>query len=197
MAASTVFLAPLMAPVALRPDFIAMQQTALFVKQHFSLLDGHFTAQTPDGTTILTSKGNLATKSAARTDIKDASGLPLFSLKMSWFSSSHAWYLELPDGGHRVLSVNHKTSSGRVELDLTLTNAATATHEQVMLQVIGDSSKNKSSTVLWQGRPVALVRNKPKLFTSGFEVELAAGMDQALVGSFEQTSRARDPFKSP
>lgn len=176
---------PLKESIGLRTEFIRPERSFLVVTQHRSWSGGDFTARAEDGTTILTSSGKWASKSA-RKEFKDASGLPLFNMKMSLFSMSSAWYLELP-GGQRILSVKYKWSINRVKLDVTLKNAASPTHDEVVLKVKSQDSHLGSTQVLWQGRPVAVVRKKVGMFsitsevTSEFEVEVAAGMDHALV----------------
>ena len=193
---SPVLLEPLKAPIALlRTGFIVPQQTTLLVKEHRSFLGGNFTAEQlhphPDGsgatTTILTCTAKNWSKHN-RTEFKNASGLPLFDLCMSWLSFSNAWYIELPaGGGQRIVTVAEKVWTSRVKLEVTLhSNAASAIHEEVTLQVDGEDAHSGTTQVLWQGRLVALIRMKSDLslskITMEFEVEVAAGMDQALVG---------------
>ena len=178
-------LQPLKEPIGLRTESIVSQRSILLVTQRHSWSGGDFTVRTPDGVTILTSSGKLASTSG-RKEFKDASGLPLFDLKMSWFSLSNSWYLELP-GGQRILSVRSKWFLRRLKLEVTLRNVASRTHEEVTLKVHGEDFHLGSTRVLWQERPVAVVRKKLDLLntkpgvTSEFEVEVAAGMDQVLV----------------
>lgn len=187
---------PLKTPIALiRTDFIAPERSTIVVTMHRSWLGGDFTARRrdasppphPDGATILTSRGRW-TSLHPRTEFKDASGLPLFTLKMSWWSFSNAYYLELPGGGgQRIATVKYKLTMSRIKLEVTLTNAASAAHEVVTLHVQGEDSELGSTQVLWEGRPVAVVRKTSDISMSAvtmeFEVEVAAGMDQALVRS--------------
>jgi uncharacterized protein YxjI len=182
---STSVLKPLKASIALRPEFIAPERTVLHLTQHRSWSGGDFTARAPDGATILTSSGKWGSMSG-RKELKDPSGLPLFDLRMSLFSFSNTWYLELPGGGQRILSMRYRLTMRQVKLEVTLKNAASATDEEVTLQVQGEDSHLVSTRVLFQGRPVAVIRKKSngtfKVF-SEFEVEVAAGMDQTLVGA--------------
>lgn len=186
MSSSSQLFEPLKAPVALRTDFIAPERTIIVVTMHRSWLGGDFTARRthPDSATILTSIGKW-TSLHPRTEFKDASGLPLFTMKISWWSFSNAWYLELPGGGQRIATVKYKLTMSRLKLEVTLNNAASAAHEVVTLQVHGEDSELNSTQVLWQGRPVAVVRKTSDISMSAvtleFEVEVAAGMDQALV----------------
>lgn len=178
----------LKAPLALQTDFIAPERTVIVVTMHKSWLGGDFTARRihSDGATILTSSGKW-TSVHPRVEIKHASGLPLFTLKKSWWSFSNAWWLELPGGGQRVATVKYKNTMSRIKLEVTLNNAASAAHETVTLKVHGEDSNLGSTQVLWQGRPVAVVRKTSDVSMSAvtmeFEVEVAAGMDQALVRS--------------
>lgn len=200
---------PLTHPLALRPDLIAPERTLLVVTMHRSWLGGDFTvrrrAHAPDDgttpTTILTSTGKW-TSLHPRTEFHDASGRPLFTLKMSWWSFSNAWYLELPrdrdrdsdsgprregGGGQRILTVRYKTTWTRAWLEVVLNNAASAAREEVTLlvQAEEEGAEVDSSVVLWQGRPVAVIRKTADVSMSKvmmeFEAEVAAGMDQAIV----------------
>ena len=190
MPASKSLLDPPKQPIAIRPECIATAPTTLLIKQDISWSRGDFTAKTPDGSTILASTGKIGSNSA-RKEFKDASGLPLFTLRRSWFSFSQAWWLELP-GGHRILSVRYRWALGQVKLDVTLRNAASAGQEEVTLKVRGVDVNNFSTNVICDERKVALVRKRfdrfiPALSLSPeYEVEVAEGMDTALVGFFYQ-----------
>lgn len=178
---------------------------------HRSWLGGDFTARRahPPGdgdgdgdgagaTTILTSRGKWKGLHP-RIEFKDASGLPLFTLKISWWSFTNAWYLELPGGGrggghrqgHRIATIScYESSLCRLELDFHLTNNAASAGglEVATLQILGDEAQVGATQVRWEGRPVALIRKTAEISMSAvtleYEVEVAAGMDQALVRFF-------------
>lgn len=94
------------------------------MKQDLSWSNGDFIAKKADGVILLSCNGKVWSNSA-RKEFKDASGLPLFSLRISWFSVARAWRLELPGDGYIVMAVRPRWSLGKVKLDCMFNNAAT------------------------------------------------------------------------
>lgn len=182
-------LATLEQPLAIRTDCITPQRTSLHVKQDLSWSSGDFTAKSADGALILSCDGKVWSNSA-RKEFKDASGLPLFSLRSSWFSMSKAWRLELPGDGHLIMAVRPRWSFGKVKLDCTFKNAASDVDGQdVILEVRGQDFQNMVTHISCGESRVASVR---RMFDSGgrganllfkpeYEVDVAEGMDTALV----------------
>lgn len=180
-------LEPLQSPIALRTDFIAPERSIVVVTMHRSLLGGDFTARRaqPPGSTILTSTGKWKSLHP-RIEFKDGSGMPLFSWKMPWWSLSTAWSLESSDGGDGGHQQQRIIVSAKKHDVVLHNNAASAAHEPVTLQVRGDDAQlSRPIQVLLQGRPVAVIRKTSDISMSAvtleFEIEVAAGMDQALV----------------
>ena len=182
-------LATLQQPLAIRTDCIALQRTSLHVKQDLSWSSGDFTAKNADGALVLSCDGKVWSNSA-RKEFKDGSGLPLFSLRSSWFSMSKAWRLELPGDGHLIMAVRPRWSLGKVKLDCTFKNAASDVDAQeVILEVRGQDFQNLVTHISCGESRVASVR---RMFDSGgkggdwkfkpeYEVDVAEGMDTALV----------------
>jgi len=74
------------------------------VKQDRKWSNGDFTAKNADGAVILSCNGKLWPNSVRR-EFVDWSGLPLFSLRSSWFFMSKAWRVQLPGDGQMVTAV--------------------------------------------------------------------------------------------
>ena len=176
-------------PLAIRAECIAPQTTKINVKLAFSWSSGDFTAETADGATILSCKG-IVWSWSARKEVEDASGLPLFSLRCSWFSMAKAWRLELPGDGHMIMAVRPRWSLGKLKLECTFTNAAPGEEgQEVKLEVQGQDFQHLETHINYRGKTVAVVRrffSNRSVVTSGkfkplVEVEVAEGMDTALV----------------
>lgn len=187
-------------PLAIRPDFITSCPTTLRVKQSSSWSNGDYTALNADGSLILSCDGKVWSNSA-RKEFNDASGLPLFSLRASWFSMSKAWRLELPGDGHMILAVRPRWSLGKVKLDCTFKNAASASagqrQEDTMLEVRGQDTQHLITHINREDDRVAIVRRVSArggqggglMFMREYEVDVAEGMDMALVGGPCQLER--------
>lgn len=189
MAYSRSNLATLKQPLAIRTDCITCRRTTLLVKQDRSWSNGNFTAKNADGTVILSCDGKLWSNSARKV-FNDASGLPLFSLRSSWFSMSKAWRLELPGDGHMIMAVRIRWSLGRVKLDCTFKNAASdGEGQEVTLEVRGQDYQNSVTLVSCGESQVASVtrvldgdaKGGNWLFKPEYEVDVAEGMDMAVV----------------
>ena len=189
MAGADVDLPILKEPIAIRTDCIAAHRTTIYVKLDRSWSKGNFTAKAADGSLILSCDGKVLSNSA-RKQFTDASGLPLFSLRSSWFSMSKAWTLELPGDGHVILAVRPRWSLGKVKLDATFTTAASnGEGQEVMLEVRGQDYQHLLTYISRGTSKVASVRrmhedgeNRPKFFFKPeYEIEVAEGMDTALV----------------
>jgi len=176
-------------PLAIRTDRITPQPTTLHVKQDLSWSNGDFTAKAADGAVLLSCNGKVWSNSA-RKEFKDASGLPLFSLRSSWFSMAKAWRLELPGDGHMVMAVRPRWSLGKVKLDCTFNNAAAdGEGQEVTLEVRGQDYQSSVTEICCGERKVAVVRRVFDeggkggnwLFKPEYEVDVAGGMDMALV----------------
>lgn len=179
-------LPPLKQALAIRADWIPSQTTKLTVKQDRSWSKGDFTAKQDGGPLIFSCDGKLWSNSA-RKELRDATGLPLFSLRASWWSMSKAWRLELPGDGHMILAVRPRWSLGRVKLDCTFTNIAPGGEDQqVLLEVRGQDSQALVTHINHGEKRAATVR---RVFQEGaswrfkpeYSVDVAAGMDQSLV----------------
>lgn len=190
MASARVDLPILKEPIAIRTDCIAAHRTTIYVKQDRSWSNGNFTAKTADGSLILSCDGKVLSNSA-RKQFTNASGLPLFSLRSSWFSMSKAWTLELPGDGHVIMAVRPCWSLGRVKLDCTFTNAASNDGGQkVTLKVRGQDIQHLVTDISCRETKVASVKRihddggkRPQFFFKPeYEIEVAQGMDTALVG---------------
>jgi len=176
-------------PLAIRTNCITIHRTTLHVKQDRSWSNGNFTAKNAEGTLILSCDGKVWSNSA-RKEFKDASGLPLFSLRSSWFSMSKAWRLELPGDGHLIMAVRPRWSLGKVKLDCTFNNVASGGDgDEVTLEVRGQDTQSLVTHISRGESKVASVR---RMFDSGgkganwlfkpeYEVDVAEGMDMALV----------------
>lgn len=190
MASARVHLPALKEPIAIRTDCIAAHRTTIYVKQDRSWSNGNFNAKTADGSLVLSCDGKILSNSA-RKQFTNVSGLPLFSLRSSWFSMSKAWTLELPGDGHVIMAVRPRWSLGRVKLDCTFTNAAlNGGGQEVTLEVRGQDSQHLVTNISRGENKVASVKRmydggkRPKFFFKPeYEIEVAEGMDTALVGS--------------
>ena len=89
MPASKSLLDPPKESIQIRPECITTAPATLLIKQDITWSRGGFTIKIPDATTILTSTDKVGSNSA-RKESKDASGLPVFTLRRSWFSFSPA-----------------------------------------------------------------------------------------------------------
>ena len=176
-------------PLAIRAEYIAPQTTKINIKLGFSWSSGDFTAEKADGSTILSSQG-IVWSWSARKEVKDASGLPLFNLRCSWFSLAKAWRLELPGDGHIIMVVRPRWSLGRLKLECTFTNAAPGGEgQEVKLEVQGQDFQHLETHINYEGNTVAVVRrffSNRSVVTKGMfkplvEVEVAEGFDTALV----------------
>ena len=179
-------LPPLKQALAIRADWIPSQATQLTVKQDRSWSNGDFTAKQHDGPLIFSCDGKLWSNSA-RKELRDATGLPLFNLRASWWSMSKAWRLELPGDGHTILAVRPRWSLGRVKLDCTFANIASGGEDQqVLLEVRGQDSQALVTHINHGEKRAATVR---RVFEEGaswrfkpeYTVDVAAGMDMSLV----------------
>ena len=182
-------LAALKQPLAIRTDCITPHRTTLHVKQDRSWSNGDFTARNADGVIILSCDGKLWSNSA-RKEFKDASGLPLFSLRSSWFSMSKAWRVELPGDGHMIMAVRPRWSLGKVKLDCTFNNVVPGGEgQEVTLEVRRQDSQTLVTHIRRGESKVASVRRMFDdggkganwLFKPQYEVDVAEGMDMALV----------------
>lgn len=103
---------------------------------------------------------------------------------------ARAWRLELPGDGHMVMAVHLRWSFGKVKLDCTFTNAASdGEGQEVTLEVRGQDHKNLVTDITYGGTKVASVRRVLDgsgkggnwVFKPEYEVDVAGGMDMALV----------------
>lgn len=179
-------------PLAIRTDCITPQPTTLHVKHDLSWSNGDYTVTKADGSVLLSCDGK-GWSNSMRTQFRDASGLPLFDLRISWFSISKTWRLELPgDHGQMVMAVRLRWTFGKLKLDCTFTNAASDDDgggQEVTLKVRGQDMQNFVTDITCGETKVASVR---RVFESGkrgafwmfkqeYDVVVAGGMDMALV----------------
>jgi len=179
-------------PLAIRTDCITPHPTTLHVKHDLSWSNGNYTATKADGSVLLSCDGK-SWSNSMRKQFKDASGLPLFDLRISWFSMAKAWRLELPgDGGQMVMAVRPRLSLGKLKLDCTFTNAASdddGEGQEVTLEVRGQNLQNVVTDITCGEKKVASVRRVFEdgkrgalwMFKQEYEVDVAGGMDMALV----------------
>ncbi|MCJ1368105.1 hypothetical protein MMC16_007244 [Acarospora aff. strigata] len=181
-------LATLKQPLAIRSDCITPQQTTLHVKQDLSWSNGDFTAKNANGAVILSCDGKVWSNSA-RKEFKDASDLPLFSLRSSWFSMSKAWRLELLGDGHMIMAVRPRWSLGKVKLDCTFRNVASdGEGQEVKLEVCRQDYQSLVTHISCGESKVASVERvfdegkaQNWLFKPEYKVDVAGGMDMALI----------------
>jgi uncharacterized protein YxjI len=108
---AAVQLAPVPAPVAVFPSYIAEYPTTLIMKEQiFSLSDDAFTVKTLDGRDVLKITAD-AFSLSARKRVHDAAGNHLFTLRKEIFSIPKSYFAESPTG-NKIFEVQGKFHLG-------------------------------------------------------------------------------------
>lgn len=205
-------LSPLKQPVAIRPEFIARQETSLLVRQQgkaaastkFAVFAPEHDAAAgdekgaPDASApreppsysdkpLLSADGKYSSDEERRTFF-DASGLPLFDLYHTRRGST--WHIEVPGGKSPSLGFVEPqfTSATKEEYKVQLRNAA-GSGEDVVLRVQGQDVWKLRTNVTVGDQVVMTAKrlDRMSVYLPGskveWQVEVAEGMDMALASA--------------
>lgn len=199
-------LAPADRPLQLlkNPRLSETTQTLTVKQLDDSLTARDYTITSGDSTTIgneLFSVTGIKSHKSFQRDFTDAqTGELLFELRRSPNTTKNAWYIETPNPERQtILTADMLWSFAHVKVDVQLQNQSPAGGGgEVKLEVRGQDVKYVDTDVLLEGRPAVKVKKVtgttlpvvPFLNSNRagrrdtWEVQVAAGVDLALVSSF-------------
>jgi uncharacterized protein YxjI len=182
---AAVPLAPVPAPLAVLPPFIAQQPTTLIMKEQiFSLSDAAFTVKTLDDRAILTITAD-AFSLSARKHVHDPAGNALFTLRKELFSFPKSYFAESP-AGTKIFEVEGKFHLGGSRAVGHFVNAMNGEQENFLMHgsffnVKTEITHERTGQVvaqidreLWNARQLLGDRQS-------YAVTVAPGVDVALI----------------
>ncbi|KAJ4151188.1 hypothetical protein LMH87_011903 [Akanthomyces muscarius] len=198
-------LSPLKQPIAIRPEFVAREDTSFRVQQEGKgAASTKFTIFSPENDVPKDEKGAIPeTKKSPATLISvdgkyssaderrsflDASGLPLFDLYHT--PRGTTWHIEVPGGNSPSLAfIEPQDSRMKDDYKVQFRNAAAEGGQDVLLRVQGQDIWKLRTNVLLGDKVVMTTKRLDKLsvYLPGskvaWQVDVAEGMDMALAAA--------------
>jgi uncharacterized protein YxjI len=182
---AAVELAPVPAPLAVFPSFIAQYPTTLVMKESvFSLADDAFTVKTLDGRDVLKISADTFSLSS-RKRVYDPANNHLFTLRKEIFSFPKSYYAESP-AGTKIFEVEGKFHLGGSKAVGHFANAMNGEQENLLMHGSFFNAKTEITNEK-NGQVVAQIDRQflnARQFLADrdtYAVTIAPGVDMALI----------------
>ena len=178
-------LAPVSAPLAVFPSFIAEYPTTLIMKEQiFSLSDDAFTVKTVDGRDVLKITADTFSLSA-RKRVHDPAGNHLFTLRKEIFSFPKSYFAESPTGT-KIFEVEGKFHIGTSKAVGHFVNAMNGEQENFLMHgsffnVKTEITDERNGQVVAQVDREMLNARQLLGDRQSYAVTVAPGVDMALI----------------